>query len=173
MRLPWNRPCPALPAVRGETGTSEDVLLHCRKGFQGRWDDAVAGHHFLILCCRTSSEQTPHCQGLKYRKLDPGQDPLSFEKGQQVQPHRPTGSSGWVTQPWPGMLTGNGQTSSPRPSAIWHSAVVSVSVAAYPAARAAQPFPVKSSGSQGNIYSSVFLLSGVKSTSRAVSISLL
>lgn len=71
------------------------------------------------------------------------------------------------------MLTGNGQSSSPGPSAAQCKAVVNTSVAAYLAARAAQLFSVKPFGFEENFFSSSFiLLSEVKSISTAVRIGL-
>lgn len=80
--LPWNWPCPALPAG-GRQGLPEDVLLHSRKGFQGRWDDSVVGHHFLLSSPARPAQSRLLIVGAWSPEswiLD--RDPLGFEKAQ-------------------------------------------------------------------------------------------
>lgn len=157
----------------GRWALPEDALLHSRKGFQGRWDDDVAYTTFSCPLCRASSEQTPHCQGLKSRSWT--RIHLVLKRHNGVQPHRPTGcdtgSSGWVTaampwnahREWPNQLT----------EAISHLALSTGQWLLTRLPELLGPFLSNHLALKAIFYSSVIVLSEGKSISRAVSISLL
>ena len=86
-----------LPAARGERGICRGCSAPPREGALRQEGHGGARRALSpVVSCRTSSDQTLCCQGLKSRELDLDRDPLGFDKAQPSATMPNTGKPLWL-----------------------------------------------------------------------------